>query len=184
MTTGFTIWLTGLPCSGKSTLARALGAALKDRGCAVEILDGDEVREHLSRGLGFSRADRDENIRRIGYVARLLSRNGVATIVAAVSPYRGARAEVRAGVERFVEVFVKCPVEVCIQRDVKGLYKRALEGQLANMTGIADPYEEPLQPDLVVATDQESVDACLTRILNSLEAIGYVTPAAASRHGR
>lgn len=170
---GFTLWFTGLSGAGKTTLAAAVGRQLRARGLRVEILDGDEVRTNLSKGLGFSREDRDTNIRRIGYVCRLLSRNGVAAISAAISPYREVRAEVRAAIERdgaeFIEVYVKCPLEVLIERDVKGLYKKALAGEIAQFTGISDPYEEPLAPDVVVESDRETLEESTAKIINELQ---------------
>ena len=173
---GFTLWFTGLPSSGKSTLARLVAVELKARDHFVEILDGDEVRKHLTKGLGFSREDRDENIRRIGYVCRLLSRNGAVAIAAAISPYRAVRNEVRAGHEanRFIEVFVNAPVEVCIQRDVKGLYKKALAGEIKNFTGINDPYEPPQAPELSIETSAEPEQQSAARILAYLEQLGLV----------
>lgn len=171
---GFTVWFTGLPCSGKSTLARMLEKKLKEMGKKVEVLDGDEVRQRLSKGLGFSKEDRDENIRRISYVCKLLSRNGVVAISAAISPYREIREEARKENERFVEVYVKCPVDVCIKRDVKGMYKKALNGEIKNFTGISDPYEEPLNPEVIVETDKESPEESLNKILNKLRSLGYI----------
>ncbi len=171
---GFVVWLTGLPSAGKSTLARELEQALRHRGLGVEVLDGDEVRQRLTRGLGFSKEDRDENIRRISYVAMLLARNGAVAITAAISPYRQVRDEARREIGRFVEVFVKCPLEVCIRRDVKGLYRRALAGELPNFTGVSDPYEEPLHPELVIETDRETPEAAVGRILGKLEEQGYL----------
>lgn len=171
---GFTVWFTGLPCSGKSTLARMLEKKLREMGRKVEVLDGDEVRQRLSRGLGFSKEDRDENIRRISYVCKLLSRNGVVAISAAISPYREVREEARRENERFVEVYVKCPVEVCIKRDVKGLYKKAINGEIKNFTGISDPYEEPLNPEVIVETDKETPEESLGKILNKLRELGYI----------
>ena len=175
---GFTLWFTGLPSSGKTTLAGIIAAELKSRGRFVEILDGDEVRKHLTKGLGFSREDRDENIRRIGYVCRLLSRNGAIAIAAAISPYRAVRDEVRSGHEagRFVEVFVDTPVEMCIQRDVKGLYKKALAGEIKNFTGIDDPYEPPMAPEMVIHTPSEPEQKSAEKILRRLEQIGLVEP--------
>src|ERR1044072_2406283 len=156
---GFTIWLTGLSGSGKTTLAQSLIDELKARDVNVELLDGDEVRTNLSKGLGFSKEDRDTNIRRIGYVSRLLSRNGVGVITAAISPYREIRDEVRHSITRdgaeFVEVYVQCPIEVLIERDVKGLYKKALAGEIKEFTGVSDPYEEPLNPEATVNTERE-----------------------------
>ncbi|MBZ0168046.1 adenylylsulfate kinase [Candidatus Methylomirabilis lanthanidiphila] len=172
---GFVVWFTGLPSSGKSTLAGLLAQELPLRGLPVEILDGDEVRQRLTKGLGFSKEDRDENIRRIAFVAKLLSRNNVCAITAAISPYRSVRDEARRDMGRFVEVYVKCPLETCIARDVKGLYRRALAGEIQNFTGISDPYEEPLNPEVVVETDQESTEASLGRIVRRLDELGYLT---------
>jgi adenylylsulfate kinase len=167
---GFTLWLTGLSGAGKTTLARGLRDALVSRGYRVEVLDGDEVRRTLSSGLGFSKEDRDVNVRRIGYVARLLSRNGVVAIVAAISPYRDVRDEVRRAHEAtFVEVFVDCSLDELMRRDSKGLYRKALRGELQGLTGVSDPYEPPLEPELTVHTDRERVDELLTRTLSCLE---------------
>lgn len=166
---GFTLWFTGLSGSGKTTLAGLVAAALRQRGLRVEILDGDVVRTHLSQGLGYSREDRDANALRIAFVCQLLSRNGVVAIAAAISPYRAARARARAMIGRFVEVFVDCPVEECAQRDAKGLYRRALAGEIANFTGISDPYEPPEHPEVVVRTDQEPAEAGAAHILAWLE---------------
>ena len=171
---GFTIWFTGLSGAGKSTLARKLEGVLLERGHNVEVLDGDEVRENLSKGLGFSKEDRDTNIRRIGYVCRLLSRNGTIAISAAISPYAEIRDEVRAGINRFVEVYVECPIDVLTDRDVKGLYKKALAGEIKNFTGISDPYEAPEKPEIVVNTAKESEEESLNNILTTLEVLGYI----------
>jgi adenylylsulfate kinase len=172
---GLTLWFTGLSGAGKSTLAGRVGAVLADRGHGVEILDGDEIRTNLSSGLGFSKDDRDTNIRRIGFVARLLSRNGIVAITAAISPYRAAREEVRHQHEApFVEVFVDCSVEELMRRDTKGLYARALRGDLSNFTGISDPYERPVNPEVTVHTDRESVEESLGRIVGYLEQSGLV----------
>jgi sulfate adenylyltransferase/3'-phosphoadenosine 5'-phosphosulfate synthase len=173
---GFTIWLTGLSGAGKSTLARALDTALRERQKHVEILDGDEVRENLSKGLGFSKEDRDTNIRRIAYVARLVSRSGGVAITAAISPYRSVRDEARASIGRFVEVFVRCPLDVLVQRDTKGLYARALRGEIAQFTGVSDPYEAPLAAEVVVETDLESVAESTHKVLDKLESLGYLAP--------
>lgn len=179
---GFTLWLTGLSGAGKTTLAAALVAELRERGLRLEVLDGDEVRTNLSKGLGFSKEDRDTNIRRIGYVCRLLSRNGVGTVSAAISPYRDVRDEVRRAIEAdgadFIEVYVKCPVPVLAERDVKGLYKKALAGEIKNFTGVSDPYEEPLRPEVIVETDREPVAESVTKIIAELEARGFVPQAA------
>ena len=170
---GFTIWLTGLSGAGKTTLATEMARELRARGVSVEVLDGDQVRTNLSKGLGFSKEDRDTNIRRIGYVCRLLSRNGVAAISAAISPYREARDEVRRLVEQdgaeFLEVFVTCPIDVLAERDVKGLYKKALAGEIKGFTGVDDPYEEPLAPDVIIESDRELVDFSAMKIINELE---------------
>jgi adenylyl-sulfate kinase len=155
---GFCLWFTGLSGAGKSTLSQALAEGLRARGANLEILDGDEVRENLSKGLGFSREDRDTNIRRIGYVCHLLSRNGVITMSAAISPYTSVRRQNRELIGDFVEVFVKCPLEVLIERDVKGLYKKALAGEIKNFTGVSDPYEEPENAEIIVETDKESIE--------------------------
>lgn len=160
--------MTGLPCSGKSTLASALAPRLRELGKNVEVLDGDVVRTHLSKGLGFSREDRDTNIRRIGFVCHLLSRNGVVAIGAAISPYREVRAELRAMIPDFVELYVKAPLEECIRRDVKGMYARALAGELKEFTGISDPYEEPAVPEIVVETGRMGVDESVEHVLAEL----------------
>ena len=175
---GFTLWLTGLSGAGKSTLATAVGDELRRRGIRVEILDGDEVRQNLSKGLGFSREDRDTNIRRIGYVARLLTRNGVVVITAAISPYRAVRDEVRREIGAFVEVYVKASLDECARRDTKGLYRRALAGQIPQFTGVSDPYEEPLRPELVVDTEQEGVGESAARVIERLVELGYLRSAA------
>jgi adenylylsulfate kinase len=174
---GFVIWFTGLSGAGKSSIAEKLEPVLRERGCKVEQLDGDVVRTHLSKGLGFSKEDRDTNIRRIGFVAHLLSRNGVAVICSAISPYREIRDENRAMIGDFVEVFVKCPIDVLAERDVKGLYKKALAGELKNFTGVSDPYEEPLNAEVVVETDKENVDESAAKVIAKLESMGYLAPA-------
>jgi adenylyl-sulfate kinase len=174
--TGFVLWLTGLSGAGKSTVAAKLAPALAERGHRVELLDGDEVRTHLGQGLGFSRADRDTNIARIGYVAAKLARHGVAVLVAAISPYRQARDQVRASVDRFVEVHVAAPVATCAERDPKGLYARALAGELAHFTGVSDPYEPPVAPELVLHTEAESVDDSVHQVLTWLETNHLTSP--------
>jgi UDP-N-acetylglucosamine 2-epimerase len=171
---GFVVWFTGLPSAGKSTLARGLEKQLAGRGRRVEVLDGDEVRLRLTKGLGFTRADRDENIRRIAYVAGLLARNGVVAITAAISPYREVREEVRAEIGDFVEVYVDCPVEECIRRDVKGLYRRALRNEIQNFTGVSDPYEPPRNPEVVVETHGETPEQSLDKIVAALERLGFL----------
>ena len=181
MSEGFTLWFTGLSGAGKSTLANLVAEELRRRGHRVEILDGDEVRTNLSKGLGFSKEDRDTNIRRIGWVCRLLARNGVIAISAAISPYREIRDEVRAMHDRFFEVFVQCPVPTLAERDVKGLYKKALAGEIKNFTGVSDPYEEPLKPELTLNSDTEKVEESLARLLAALEAQKFIYPAGAAR---
>lgn len=167
---GFTLWFTGLSGAGKSTLAESVRDVLIARGQRVEVLDGDEVRTNLSKGLGFSKEDRDTNIRRIGYVARLLSRNGVAAIGAAISPYRAVRDEVRIAHEApFIEIYLECSLDELVRRDRKGLYARALAGEIPNFTGVSDPYEPPLSPEIHVRTDREGLDASRTRIVEWLE---------------
>jgi adenylyl-sulfate kinase len=166
---GFTLWFTGLSGSGKSTLAQYLTPKLHELGVKVEVLDGDEVRENLSKGLGFSKEDRDTNIRRIGYVADLLARNGVCAITAAISPYREIRDEIRKkGRAAFVEVYVHCPLEVAEERDTKGLYKKARAGIIKNFTGVSDPYEEPLHAEVVVNTADETIEQSAEKILSYL----------------
>ncbi len=169
MSEGFTLWFTGLSGAGKSTLANLAAEELRRRGYRVEVLDGDEVRTHLSKGLGFSKEDRDTNIRRIGYVCKLLARNGVIAIAAAISPYREVRDEVRAQHARFFETYVECPLETLVERDVKGLYKKALAGELKGFTGVSDPYEPPLAPELTIVTSREAPHESLARLLASLE---------------
>ena len=171
---GFTIWFTGLSGAGKSTLSEIIEARLKARGHRVEILDGDIVRTHLSKGLGFSREDRDINIKRIAFVCSLLSRNGVTCISAAISPYGEAREWARKEIGNFVEVYVKCPIEVCRQRDVKGLYQLVDEGKIKNFTGVDDPYEEPEHPELVIETSKETVEESISRIFAKLVELGYL----------
>ena len=168
--TGLVVWLTGLSGAGKSTLARSVSEKLSKAGQRVETLDGDEVRENLSRGLGFSKEDRDTNVRRIGFVARLLARNAVVVLVAAISPYRQSRDDVRRSIEndgvRFIEAFVRCPIDKLVERDVKGLYEKALAGEIANFTGISDPYEDPLLPDIVIDSSVESIEQSAAKILS------------------
>ncbi len=177
MDKGIIIWFTGLSGSGKSTLARMLEPELRKRGCKVEVLDGDEVRTNLSKGLGFSKEDRDTNIRRIGYVANLLARNGVVAITAAISPYRAIREEIRrrAGARaHFVEIYAECSIDELTRRDVKGLYKKALAGEIKNFTGISDPYEAPENPEIRVNSEKEKPEESLARILTWLEEQGMI----------
>ena len=171
---GFTLWFTGLSGSGKTTASRLVEKELRARGYKVEMLDGDVVRENLSKGLGFSKEDRDTNIRRIGFVCELLTRNDVIAITAAISPYRAVRDENRARIGRFVEVYAKCPIAVLAERDVKGLYKKALAGEIKNFTGIDDPYEEPLNPEVVIESDKETPAQSVAKIIAKLEAMGYL----------
>lgn len=177
MRKGFVLWFTGLSGSGKSTLSKMVEERLLERGVPVEVLDGDEVRLNLSKGLGFSKEDRDTNIRRIGYVAKLLSRNGACAITAAISPYREIRDEVRRSVAEkaaFVEAYCECSIEKLMERDVKGLYKKALAGEIANFTGVSDPYEPPLNPEVICHTGEESTDASLNRIMKTLEMMNLI----------
>jgi adenylyl-sulfate kinase len=176
MAQGFTIWLTGLSGAGKSTIAERLVRELRARSKLVEVLDGDVIRTHLSKGLGFSKADRDTNILRIGWVCEVLSRNGVVAIAAAISPYRATRDQVRERIPHFVEVFVDCPLETCVERDVKGLYQQALRGEIKEFTGVSDPYEPPLNPEVTINSATESVDASMARIIAYLEQAGLLEP--------
>ena len=172
---GFTIWLTGMSGAGKSTVAARLESALRGRGLRVEVLDGDVVRTHLTKGLSFSREDRDENIRRVGWVCEVLSRNDVVAIAAVISPYRAVRDEVRARIGRFVEVHMDASLEVLAERDVKGLYRRAMAGEIRNFTGVDDPYEPPLAPEVVCRSDgTETAEQSVDRILDRLAELGYL----------
>ena len=175
---GFTIWFTGLSGAGKTTISDLVAPALREKGLKVEVLDGDVVRTNLSKGLGFSKEDRDTNIRRIGFVAELLAKNGVVAITAAISPYRDVRDEVRGKVTRhgsgFLEVFVSCPIDVLAERDVKGLYKKALAGEVKNFTGVSDPYEPPVSPEVTVHSDRESVPESVAKVLEALAGKGLV----------
>jgi adenylylsulfate kinase len=171
---GVTLWFTGLSGAGKTTITKALEKELIDRGCEIEILDGDVIRENLTKGLGFSKVDRDENIRRIGFVANLLTRHGVIVLVSAISPYREIREEVKAKIGDFVEVFVNAPLNVCEDRDVKGLYKRARAGEIKSFTGIDDPYEPPLNPEIECRTDKEELSESVAKVINKLTEMGYL----------
>ncbi len=176
---GFVLWFTGLSGAGKSTISEYLVKEFKERGYKVELLDGDEIRTHLSKGLGFSKEDRDTNVKRIGWVARVLARNGVIAISAAISPYREIRDEIRAEVEsegraKFVEVFASAPLDALVERDVKGLYKKAIAGEIKNFTGVSDPYEAPEKPEVIALTSEETVEASANRILDYLTAQGLI----------
>jgi adenylylsulfate kinase len=172
---GFTLWLTGMSGAGKSTISDSLMERFREGRARVELLDGDVVRTNLSQGLGFSREDRDTNIRRIGFVSELLSRNGVIAVVAAISPYRATREEVKGRIANFVEVYVECPIEVLAERDVKGLYKKALAGEVGNFTGISDPYEPPENPDVVVRSDREDLGESVDKVWRVLERRGLIS---------
>lgn len=184
MSRGLVLWFTGLSGSGKSTLSTLVAAELRRRGLHVELLDGDEVREHLSKGLGFSREDRDTNVRRIGFVAQMVARCGACAIAAAISPYRDVRREVRRGTERFCEVHCDCPIDVLAERDPKGLYQKALRGELKHFTGVDDPYEAPESPEVYVRTDHESPEASAARILTRLQELGLLDASAAAGKAR
>ncbi|MCD6470110.1 adenylyl-sulfate kinase [Candidatus Bathyarchaeota archaeon] len=175
---GFVVWLTGLPASGKTTVARKLKEYLQSRGLRVELLDGDEVRRWLSPEAGFSREDRERHLRRVAYVSKLLARNGVAVLASFVSPYRSVRRQARKLIEdeglKFIEVYVKCSLEECIRRDPKGLYRRALNGEIRDMTGIQDPYEEPLNPEVIIDTENEKADECAKKVIEKLENLGLI----------
>lgn len=174
MNSGFCIWLTGLSASGKTTIAQEVKNALLARELPVEVLDGDMIRENLSKGLGFTRADREINLRRIAFVAGLLVRHGVVVVVAAITPYQSIREEVRGTIGEFVEVYLNCPLEICIQRDPKGLYQKALAGEIRHFTGISDTYETPTCPDIELKTDLESPENCLRKIIKTLEALNKI----------
>jgi adenylyl-sulfate kinase len=178
MSTGCTLWFTGLSGSGKSTLSQLVAARLRALGSKVEVLDGDITRTLLCQGLGFSREDREENIRRIGFVCELLSRNDVIAIAAAISPYRASRDELRKRIPNFIEIHMSCPVEVLIKRDVKGLYKKALAGEIKQFTGISDPYESPVAPEVTIDSSSETIESSVTKILRRLEELEIVPPAA------
>jgi len=171
---GFVIWFTGLPSSGKTTLARHLEQILLKKNRRVEVLDGDQLRRELDPEVGFSKTDREIHIRRVAYVSKLLARNGIIVLVSLVSPYRNVRVDARKKIVNFVEVWVKCSIEKCIERDVKGLYKKALTGEIPNMTGIQDPYEEPVSPEVIVNTENESIKKSITKIIDKLIDLKYL----------
>ena len=171
---GFTLWFTGLSGSGKSTLSRMIESELRQRGASVEVLDGDEVRENLSKGLGFSKEDRDTNVRRIGYVAKLLSRNGAAVITAAISPYAEVRDQCRSMSRNFVEVYTECSIDELTRRDVKGLYAKAISGEIKNFTGISDPYEAPENAEITVNSETQTAEESLAVIMGYLEENGHI----------
>ncbi|CAN5853997.1 adenylyl-sulfate kinase [soil metagenome] len=173
---GFTLWFTGLSGSGKTTISELVERELRNRERPVEVLDGDIVRTNLSKGLSFSRDDRNTNVLRIGFVANLLTRNGVGVVVSAISPYKEARDQVRRRIVDFVEVFVDAPLEVCAERDVKGLYKKAFSGEIEGFTGVSDPYEPPNAPDLTLKTDEESPEESARKVIEKLEFFGYLWP--------
>jgi adenylylsulfate kinase len=172
---GFTVWFTGLPCCGKTTIADQVATFLKNKNYTVERLDGDIIRQGLTNDLGFSKKDRDENIRRVTFVAKMLTRNNVIVLATFVSPFREQRRNARKEIERFVEVYVRCPVEICMKRDVKGMYQKAREGKIKHFTGVDDPYEEPEHPELTVDTDKETVEDSVNKVLNTLTDLEYIT---------
>lgn len=173
---GVTVWFTGLSGAGKTTISQVVARRLKEAGCKLEVLDGDIVRTNLTKGLGFSKEDRDENIRRIGFVSQLLTRNGVIVLVSAISPYRDIREEVRGRIGDFVEVYVNAPLAECEKRDVKGLYKRARSGEIKGFTGIDDPYEAPENPEIECRTDLEELEESIEKVMGKLAELGYITP--------
>jgi adenylyl-sulfate kinase len=175
---GLCLWFTGLSGAGKSTIANLVVAELAARGHRVELLDGDEVREHLSKGLGFSKEDRDTNIRRIGWVAKVLARNGVVAVTAAISPYRELRDEMRSWIDNFIEVYIATPFEVCEDRDVKGLYAKARAGEIPQFTGLNDPYEPPLAPEITVETEGHTPEESAAAVVDWLEAHHFARPCA------
>ena len=171
---GFTAWFTGIPCSGKTTIADRVAEILREKGRRVERLDGDIVRKGLTSDLGFSKEDRDENIKRVTFVAKLLTRNDVVVLATFVSPYRERRAKTREEIGDFVEVYTRCPVEVCMERDVKGMYEKALAGEIRNFTGVDDPYEEPEDPELILDTDKDDIEECARKVIVKLRELEYI----------
>lgn len=174
MTGGVTVWFTGLPCSGKTTIADRVTNVLREQGHRVERLDGDTVRKSLTSDLGFSKEDRDENIKRVTFVAKLLTRNGVKVLATFVSPYMERRRKSREEIGEFMEVYVKCPVEECMRRDTKGMYRKALAGEITGFTGVDDPYEEPPSPELILDTDKETVEESVKKVLEKMNSLGYL----------
>jgi adenylylsulfate kinase len=174
MNKGVTVWFTGLPCCGKTTVADKVASLLKEQGRKVERLDGDIVRKSLTSDLGFSKDDRDENIKRVTFVAKLLTRNNVIVLATFVSPYRERRKKTREEIGDFIEVYVRCPLDICIERDVKGMYEKALKGEIKGFTGIDDPYEEPLNPELVLNTDIETLDESVEKVLEKMKELDYL----------
>ncbi|MEM8640042.1 MAG: adenylyl-sulfate kinase [Cyanobacteria bacterium P01_G01_bin.54] len=172
---GVTLWFTGLSGAGKTTISKVVAQRLRDAGCKLEVLDGDVVRTNLTKGLGFSKEDRDTNVRRIGFVGHLLTRNGVIVIVSAISPYRAIRDELKEKIGDFVEIFVNAPVEECERRDVKGLYKKARSGEIKNFTGISDPYEPPLTPEIECRTDLEELEESVEKVMGYIKEKGYIS---------
>lgn len=171
---GFTIWFTGLPCCGKTTIADQVAIVLKNKKYTVEQLDGDIIRQGMTCDLGFSKKDRDENIKRVTSIAKTLTQNNVIVLASFVSPYREQRRNARKEIQKFFEVYVRCPVEICIQRDVKGMYKKAIEGKITHFTGVDDPYEEPEHPELILDTDKESVEESVQKVFKKLEELGHL----------
>jgi adenylylsulfate kinase len=172
---GCTVWFTGLPCCGKTTIADRVALLLQQKGYTVERLDGDIVRQGLTKDLGFSKKDRNENIRRVVSVAKMLTRSNILVLATFVSPYREQRRNARKVIGRFVEVYVRCPLEICKKRDVKGMYQKALEGKIKHFTGVDDPYEEPEYPELIVDSDKESIEESITKVMKRLKELEYIT---------
>ena len=171
---GFTLWFTGLPCSGKSTIADTVAEELRQMGLKAERLDADIIRKHLWKELGYSKEDRDENIRRAAFLAKLLTKNGIAVLTSFISPYREHRDYARTEIGDFVEIYVKCPVEVCIQRDTRGMYKKALAGEIQNFTGVSDPYEEPLNPEVLIESDKEPLAESVSKVIAKIKELVYI----------
>ena len=171
---GLTIWFTGLPSSGKSTIADSLAERLKQKGVKVQRLDADIIRKHLWKELGYSKEDRDENIRRASYLAKLFTESGIVTVTSFISPYEELRKHARQEIGSFMEVYVKCPVEVCIKRDTRGLYKKAMAGEISNFTGISDPYEEPTNPEVLIESDKETLEESIAKVMDKLKELKYI----------